>query len=263
MLLSAFDVENWTFNRANIIGATTGAVNFSDNTTITDFGEDINGIKNRTYQLQRVEDRDPSFTATFVSVNKALATKLVAGGYVDSENSNHILPGELTSDSFNDLYLVGDYSDKNTGANAGGIVIIIHNAMNTAGFQWSSNKNEKGQFTGEFHGFYNLEDDDAPNYEIYLKDGGEDTTPALVLTEHSVSISGTGTHQLELARKVPSTGSVTYSSGSSSVATVGESTGLVTGVASGNTIITATMTTGGVTYTDTCTVIVTAASSET
>lgn len=259
MLLTAFDTDNWTFDRADIIGATTGAVQFNDNTTIKDFGEDINGIKNRTYQLQRVQDRDPSLSATFVAVNMALATKLVAGGVVDGDDATHILPGDLASSSFTDLYMAGDYSDVNTGTGAGGICVIIHNALNTAGFQWSSNKDEKGQFSGEFHGFNDLENDESPNYEIYIKQGGADTTPALVLSEHSINITGTGSHQLELRKKVPSTATVTYSSGSTSVATVGENTGLVTGVAAGNTIITASTTISGVTYTDTCTVIVTAA----
>lgn len=275
MLLTAFDTENWTFDRADIIGATTGAVQFNDNTTIKDFGEDINGIKNRTYQLQRVQDRDPSLSATFVAVNMALATKLVAGGVVDGDDATHILPGDLVaggvvdgddathvlpgvlaSSSFTDLYMVGDYSDVNTGTGAGGICVIIHNALNTAGFQWSSNKDEKGQFSGEFHGFNDLENDDNPSYEIYIKQGGADLTPSIVLAEHSVEITGTGTHTLALRKRTPADAVVSFTSGSTSVATVASSSGVITGVAAGNTVITASITVNGVTYTDTCTVIV-------
>ena len=256
MLLTAFDTENWTFDRADIIGATTGAVQFNDNTTIKDFGEDINGIKNRTYQLQRVQDRDPSLSATFVAVNMALATKLVAGGVVDGDDATHILPGVLASSSFTDLYMVGDYSDVNTGTGAGGICVIIHNALNTAGFQWSSNKDEKGQFSGEFHGFNDLENDDNPSYEIYIKQGGADLTPSIVLAEHSVEITGTGSHTLALRKRTPADAVVSFTSGSTSVATVASSSGVITGVAAGNTVITASITVSGVTYTDTCTVIV-------
>ena len=256
MLLTAFDTENWTFDRADIIGATTGAVQFNDNTTIKDFGEDINGIKNRTYQLQRVQDRDPSLSATFVAVNMALATKLVAGGVVDGDDATHILPGVLASSSFTDLYMVGDYSDVNTGTGAGGICVIIHNALNTAGFQWSSNKDEKGQFSGEFHGFNDLENDDNPSYEIYIKQGGADLTPSIVLAEHSVEITGTGSHTLALKKRTPADAVVSFTSGSTSVATVASSSGVITGVAAGNTVITASITVSGVTYTDTCTVIV-------
>lgn len=256
MLLTAFDTDNWTFDRADIIGATTGAVQFNDNTTIKDFGEDINGIKNRTYQLQRVQDRDPSLSATFVAVNMALATKLVAGGVVDGDDATHILPGDLASSSFTDLYMVGDYSDVNTGTGAGGICVIIHNALNTAGFQWSSNKDEKGQFSGEFHGFNDLENDDNPSYEIYIKQGGADLTPSIVLAEHSVEITGTGSHTLALKKQTPADAVVSFTSGSTSVATVASSSGVITGVAAGNTVITASITVSGVTYTDTCTVIV-------
>lgn len=256
MLLTAFDTENWTFDRADIIGATTGAVQFNDNTTIKDFGEDINGIKNRTYQLQRVQDRDPSLSATFVAVNMALATKLVAGGVVDGDDATHILPGDLASSSFTDLYMVGDYSDVNTGTGAGGICVIIHNALNTAGFQWSSNKDEKGQFSGEFHGFNDLENDDNPSYEIYIKQGGADLTPSIVLAEHSVEITGTGSHTLALRKKTPADAVVSFTSGDTSVARVANTSGTIDGVAAGNTVITASITVSGVTYTDTCTVIV-------
>lgn len=256
MLLTAFDTESWTFDRADIIGATTGAVQFNDNTTIKDFGEDINGIKNRTYQLQRVQDRDPSLSATFVAVNMALATKLVAGGVVDGNDATHILPGDLASRSFTNLYMVGDYSDVNTGTDAGGICVIIHNALNTAGFQWSSNKDEKGQFSGEFHGFNDLENDDNPSYEIYIKQGGADLTPSIVLAEHSVEITGRGQHTLALRKRTPANAVVSFTSGSTSVATVESSSGIITGVAAGNTVITASITVSGVTYTDTCTVIV-------
>lgn len=57
------------------------------------------------------------------------------------------------------------------------------------------------------------------------------------------------------ATTVPAGQTVTWSSGSDSVATV--SNGTVTGVAAGNTIITASITKDGVTSTDTCTIVVT------
>lgn len=58
------------------------------------------------------------------------------------------------------------------------------------------------------------------------------------------------------ALTVPAGATVTWTSGSSSVATV--SGGVVTAEGEGNTIITASITDSGVTYTDTCTVIVAA-----
>ena len=61
------------------------------------------------------------------------------------------------------------------------------------------------------------------------------------------------------ARTVPEGQTVTWSSGSTGVATVNASTGEVTGVSNGNATITATLSYGGSSYTDTCAVIVTEA----
>lgn len=74
------------------------------------------------------------------------------------------------------------------------------------------------------------------------------------LNRHYVTIAADDTVALT-ATTVPAGQTVTWSSGSTSVATV--SNGTVTGVAAGNTIITASITKDGVTSTDTCTIVVT------
>lgn len=259
MLLTDFDLENWAFDRDDLIGATTGSVSFSENVTITDYGEDVNGIKNRTYQMQRVEDRDPTISCTFVAINTEKASKLCAGGQIDPDNANHIIPGNIGASSFGTLYMVGDYGEKNEGTGAGAMVVVVKNAMNTAGFAWSSDKNAKGQFGAEFHGFNDLEADEDVNYEIYIKPAVSDTaTPSILLNRHSATIAANASVTLKVTEKTPSTATVTWSSSDTDIATV-TSAGVVTGVASGNAIITAAITVEGVTYNDTCTVIVTAA----
>lgn len=77
---------------------------------------------------------------------------------------------------------------------------------------------------------------------------------SVTLNRHYVSIEADGTVELT-ATTVPAGQTVTWTSGSTSVATVSD--GTVTGVAAGNTIITASVTKDGVTSTDTCTVVVT------
>ena len=66
---------------------------------------------------------------------------------------------------------MGDYSDIVTGDNAGYVAIHIMNALNTAGFQIQTTKNNKGQFAFEFHGHYDLTDIDTVPFEIYVKAG--------------------------------------------------------------------------------------------
>ena len=75
------------------------------------------------------------------------------------------------------------------------------------------------------------------------------------LASHKLSLVEDDEYTLT-ALTYPAGATVTWSEGSSSVATV--NAGVVTAVGAGNTIITASITDSGVTYTDTCTVIVTA-----
>ena len=79
---------------------------------------------------------------------------------------------------------------------------------------------------------------------------------SIELNRHSLNLVEDDTYTL-VPTVTPAGQTVTWSSGSSSIATV--SNGVVTAAGAGNTIITASITKDGVTYTDTCTVIVTAA----
>ena len=76
------------------------------------------------------------------------------------------------------------------------------------------------------------------------------------LDKHKLNMTTTGGTAALTATVVPENAEVTWTTGSSSVATV--SGGVITPEGAGNTIITASITVDGVTYTDTCTVIVTA-----
>lgn len=79
---------------------------------------------------------------------------------------------------------------------------------------------------------------------------------SIELNRHSLNLVEDDTYTL-VPTVTPAGQTVTWTSGSSSIATV--SNGVVTAAGAGNTIITASITKDGVTYTDTCTVIVTAA----
>jgi len=161
----------------NILGATTGGLTFNSNPEYTDFGEDVDNVPANTKQLKRCTGYDPVISGTFLTVTAALAAQLSGGADVDASDTTKIVPRhELKDSDFNDVWIVGDYSDKNAGAASAGFVAIhIMNAMNTTGFQLQTGKNEKGQFAFELHGHYDLEDIDNVPYEIYVKAG----TPAL------------------------------------------------------------------------------------
>ena len=130
------------------------------------------------------------------------------------------------------------------------------NSLNTGGFQIQITDREKGKFAFEFMGHYSMEAQDTVPYEIYVKEGSAVVTPAVNLNTHSATIAVGDTLALT-ATTTPAGETVTWASGSTSVAEV--SNGTVSGEGTGNTIITASITVDGVTYNDTCTVIVEAA----
>lgn len=163
----------------NILGATTGGIQFSTNPEFTDFGEDIDNVPNNMMELKHLNQFDAQMSGTFLTCTPALAKKLVGAAAIDGTDSTKVVPrAELLSTDFDDVWWVGDYSDVNTGANAGFIAIHLMNALNTAGFQIQSTKNEKGQFAFEFHGHYSIEAQETVPFEIYVKAGASGSTGA-------------------------------------------------------------------------------------
>ena len=237
----------------NLLGATSGGINFTDTPSYKDFGEDIDNCPKNTKELKKIESREVKASGTFVAVTLSLAKMLMAGADVDSQNAIHIIPrDDLVDADFQDIWLIGDYSDVNTGADAGFLAIHVRNALNTGGFQIQTTDKDKGKFAFEFTGHYSMADQTTVPYEVYVK-GSASTNPNIVLSEHSISVEKDGTHTL-IANVIPAGATVTWSSASTSIASV--SNGVVTGGSTaGNTVITASITQDGVTYTDTCTVI--------
>ena len=65
-----------TFNPAtgvigNLIGATTGGVNFADNVSYTDLGEDIDNCPKNMKELKQLESHEVTMSGTFLTVTAA------------------------------------------------------------------------------------------------------------------------------------------------------------------------------------------------
>ena len=245
----------------NILGATTGGLQYASNPTYVDFGEDVDNAPANTKQLKMLQYIDPVISGTFISMDGDLAAKLAGGGTYNSTTGLITPPsaGLVANSAFSDLWMIGDYSDSNeqgSTAAAGFVAIHIKDALNTVGFQWTTTKDGKGQFAFEYHGHYDIENIDDLPLEIYVLAGTDgDAQPSIRLNQQVITIADESTYQLT-AYTVPAGATVTWASGATGTATV--SNGLVTGKQAGNTIITASITQGGVTYSATCTVIVTA-----
>ena len=158
----------------NILGATTGGLTFNANPTYEDFGADVDNVPANTKQLKRVTAYDPAVSGNFVTMSATLAAQL--GGLGTSSSGKFTPAHGFVTEVVDDVWIIGDYSDKNTGAaNAGYVAIHIIDALNTAGFQWSTTKDGKGQFGFDFHGHYDIASPDTVPFEIYVKAG---TTPS-------------------------------------------------------------------------------------
>ena len=241
----------------NLLGATSGGVNFTDTVTYKDFGEDIDNCPKNMLELKKLESHEVKMSGTFVTLNASSAKWLAGAADVDELDATHIIPrNDLLASDFKDLWWIGDYSDDNTGDDAGFVAIHLMNALNTGGFQIQSTDKEKGKFAFEFMGHYSMDAQDTVPYEIYVQQGGGAVTPSVLINTHAVTIDDGDTVTLT-AQTIPASQSVTWTSSNTTYATV-TSGGVVTGEAEGTAIITATITVDGVAYTDTCTVVVNA-----
>lgn len=161
----------------NILGATTGGIQFSSNPSYTDFGEDVDNVPNNMMEFKHLQSYDPQMSGTFLTCSPALAKKLVGSADIASGDSTKVVPRSYILESdFTDVWWVGDYSDVNTGSNAGFIAIHLINALNTTGFQIQSTKDEKGQLAFEFHGHYSIDSQDVVPFEIYVKAGSSSSS---------------------------------------------------------------------------------------
>ena len=167
VLAEGFDVSTGAVT--DLIGATTGGVQFTDSITYIDFGEDIDNCPKNMKELKVLDSHEVTMSGTFVSLSADTARLLAAAA---DASGNKITPrNDLADSDFQDIWWVGDYSDENTGSTAGFLAIHLLNALNTGGFQIQSTDRGKGQFAFEFTGHYSMSAQDTVPYEIYIKEG--------------------------------------------------------------------------------------------
>lgn len=173
IIATAFEPDTGTLSAENIIGATTGGVNFRDSVDYIDFGDDIDNCPKNTLELKKINGRTVTMGGTLVTIKTAIGKKLAGAADVAGTK---ITPRDVLKDTdFSDLWWIGDYSDVNedSGSNvkAGFCAIKLINALNTGGFQLQSSDRGKGQFAFEFTGHYSMADINKVPYEVYIKEG--------------------------------------------------------------------------------------------
>ena len=172
ILTTDFTPATGTIGEAGQIGATTGGVNFTATPTYSDFGEDIDNCPKNMKELKKLDSWEVKMTGTFVNADTAIAKRLCGAADIGTPDTTKVTPrNELKDADFADIWLVGDYSDKNGETNGGFIAIKLLNALSTGGFQLKTADKAKGQFAFEFTGHYSMSAQDTVPFEIYIKAG--------------------------------------------------------------------------------------------
>ena len=176
ILTTDFTPATGTIGKAGQIGATTGGVNFTATPTYSDFGEDIDNCPKNMKEFKRQDMVEAKMSGTFINADTKTAKLLCGAADIDTSDTTKVVPRtDLKDSDFTDLWLVGDYSDKNGAKNGGFIAIHMLNALSTGGFQLKTADKAKGQFAFEFTAHYSLAAQDKVPYEIYIKAGTEET----------------------------------------------------------------------------------------
>ena len=179
ILANSFTPAEGTLEEQNLIGATTGGVNFTAEPEFEDFGEDIDNCPTNVYQLKKLTSWTVTMSGTFVTIDAKAAARLVGAGGVDNIDQTKVVPrNDVVDEDFKDLWWIGDYSDINEDGSqdgkAGFVAVHMLNALSTGGFQIQSGNREKGQFEFEFTGHYSIDAQDTVPFEVYISAGTND-----------------------------------------------------------------------------------------
>lgn len=172
ILLSDFTPSSGEVTETDILGATTGGISFTATPTYSDYGEDIDNCPVNVLELKRLDNWEVTLSGTFVTVDTALAKRLIGAADIDESDATLVTPRNDVSESdFQDIWLVGDYSDKNGETNGGFVAVHMLNGLSTGGFQWQTSNRAKGQFSFTFTGHYSIDAQDTVPFEVYIKTG--------------------------------------------------------------------------------------------
>ena len=172
VLLSSFTPSTATVSEEAIIGATTGGINFTATPTYTDFGEDIDNCPKNMKELKKLDSWEVKCSGTFVTVDTAVAKSLIGAADIGQSDTTKVTPrNDLAQADFSDIWIVGDYSDKNGDTNGGFIAIHMMNALSTGGFQIKTADKAKGQFAFEYTAHYSMSAQGTVPFEVYVKAG--------------------------------------------------------------------------------------------
>ena len=172
IIAKAFTPSTGTLEAEDQIGATTGGIAFNAAPTYSDFGEDIDNCPKNMKELKKLDSWEVTASGTFVTVDTATAKSLIGAADIGSSDTTKVTPrNDVLAADFSDIWIVGDYSDKNGATNGGYIAIHLMNALSTGGFQLQTSDKAKGQFAFTYTAHYSMDAQDTVPFEVYIKAG--------------------------------------------------------------------------------------------
>ena len=170
ILLDSFEPETQKIGK--ILGSTSGGISATLVPEFSDYGEDIDNCPKNMLELKKLTSWEAKISGTFKECSVELAKLLVGASDIDEDDATHIVPRkDVLESDFTDVWWVGDYSDVNTGDNAGFMAIHLINALSTGGFSIQSNNDAKGDLAFEFTGHVSMDAQDVVPMEIFIKAG--------------------------------------------------------------------------------------------
>ena len=175
ILLADFEPDTGEVNEADILGATSGGVNFTATPTYSDFAEDVDNAPAGMLEFMHLDTWEVTMSGTFITVDTKMSVRLIGPADIDPQNPSRVVPrSDLKASDFKDIWWVGDYSDKNGNTNGGFAAVKMYNSLSTGGFQIQSGNRAKGQFAFEFKGHYTNADQSRVPFEFYAVEGMEE-----------------------------------------------------------------------------------------
>ena len=164
VLAKNFNPTTGEIQNNDILGATTGGLQFSHTHEFVDFGEDIDNCAKNTKELKDINDTTTTVSGTMLTMKAETIARLIIGD-VDEDNAKHIVPRNVLKDTdFADLWLIADYGKTDGKA----IAIHMMNTLSTAGFAMQTTDKNKGQYAFEFTAHYSLNDQDTVPVEVFI-----------------------------------------------------------------------------------------------
>lgn len=178
MIATDFTPSTGTLAEADILGATTGGLTVTCVPEFADMGEDIDNCPKNTKELKKITAYTVTVSGTLVTVNADAAKLLIGAADVSSGKITPRIDLDPTASTgdFGDIWIVGDYSDKNGETNGGFVACHVINALSTGGFSLVTSDGEKGQFAFEFTGHVSINSQDVVPFELYVQAGSAEPT---------------------------------------------------------------------------------------